>query len=95
MPILRIDDSPAALAPEAWNALLASSAHPTPFMRHEYLAALHDSKSAIADTGWQPLFLSVWDDKRQQQLLAACPAYLKTHSYGEYVALCRNPKLTD
>jgi len=85
MPILRIDDSPAALAPEAWNALLASSAHPTPFMRHEYLAALHDSKSAIADTGWQPLFLSLWDDERQRQLLAACPAYLKTHSYGEYV----------
>ena len=26
----------------------------TPFMRHEYLAALHDSGSATAATGWQP-----------------------------------------
>ena len=82
MPTLRVDDSPAALAPDAWNRLLAASAQPTPFMRHEYLQALHDSGSAVADTGWQPMFLSVWDEAR---LLAACPAWLKTHSYGEYV----------
>ncbi|HEV6965265.1 GNAT family N-acetyltransferase [Roseateles sp.] len=82
MPILRVHDSPAALAPEAWNRLLDASAQPTPFMRHEYLQALHDSGSAVAGTGWQPSFLSVWDDGH---LLAACPAYLKSHSYGEYV----------
>src|SRR6478609_2795296 len=81
-PTLRVDDSPAALPSAAWNALLAGSAQPTPFMRHEYLLALHESGSAVADTGWQPLFLSAWQDG---QLIAACPAYLKTHSYGEYV----------
>jgi uncharacterized protein len=79
---LRVDDTPAALPAEAWNALLAASAQPTPFMRHEYLKALHDSGSAVRDTGWQPLFLSAWQD---QNLIAACPSYLKSHSYGEYV----------
>ncbi|MDR7268448.1 putative N-acyltransferase [Pelomonas saccharophila] len=82
MPTLRVHDSPADLAPDAWNRLLAASARPTPFMRHEYLQALHDSGSAVAKTGWRPSFLSVWENG---QLLAACPAYLKTHSYGEYV----------
>jgi predicted N-acyltransferase len=82
MPTLHVDDSPAALAPDAWNRLLAASPRPTPFMRHEYLLALHESGSATVDTGWQAMFLSLWDEG---QLLAACPAWLKTHSYGEYV----------
>lgn len=82
MPTLRVDDSPAALPRDAWNRLLDASARPTPFMRHEYLQALHDSGSAVAGTGWQPMFLSAWDEA---QLLAACPVYLKSHSYGEYV----------
>ena len=51
-------------------------------MRLSYLRALHASGSATADTGWQPQFLSLW---RGDTLLAACPAYLKSHSYGEYV----------
>ncbi|MFN3303848.1 MAG: GNAT family N-acetyltransferase [Roseateles sp.] len=82
MPALRVHDSPADLPCDAWNRLLAASAHPTPFMRHEYLQALHDSGSAVARTGWQPQFVSLWHG---EQLLAACPAYLKRHSYGEYV----------
>jgi uncharacterized protein len=82
MPILRVHDSPADLPRDAWNRLLDGCAQPTPFMRHEYLQALHDSGCAVAKTGWQAMFLSVWDE---EQLLAACPAYLKTHSYGEYV----------
>ncbi len=51
-------------------------------MRLAYLRALHASGSAGAGTGWQPQFVSLW---RGEELLAACPAYLKTHSYGEYV----------
>jgi predicted N-acyltransferase len=51
-------------------------------MRHEYLVAMHESKSAIDQTGWQPQFLTVYDD---DALVAACPLYLKSHSYGEYV----------
>jgi predicted N-acyltransferase len=51
-------------------------------MRHEYLAALHASGSATAATGWLPQFLAV---ERGHELVAACPLYLKDHSYGEYV----------
>jgi uncharacterized protein len=81
-PILRLSDSPADLPGDAWNALLGRSSQPTPFMRHEYLQALHESGSATVETGWQALFVSVWQG---DEMIAACPAYLKTHSYGEYV----------
>jgi uncharacterized protein len=64
-----------------WNALLALAGG-SPFMRQEYLAALHDSGSAVRDTGWTPQFVTLW---RDGELQAACPLYLKSHSYGEYV----------
>jgi predicted N-acyltransferase len=51
-------------------------------MRHEYLAALHDSGSATAETGWAAQFLTV---ELNGQLQAATALYLKSHSYGEYV----------
>ena len=66
----------------AWNRLLAQQSHPTPFMRHEYLAALESSGSATPRTGWTPRFMTLWDG---DTLVAACPLYLKSHSYGEYV----------
>ncbi|MCV2355057.1 GNAT family N-acetyltransferase [Paucibacter sp. B2R-40] len=80
--VIRVFEDPRQLARADWNALLAAQSQPTPFMRHEYLCALHESGSATATTGWQPQFISLW---LQDQLLAACPAYLKSHSYGEYV----------
>ena len=66
----------------AWNTLLAQQSHPTPFLRYEYLAALHDSGSATPRTGWAPRFMTLWEG---DTLVAACPLYLKSHSYGEYV----------
>ncbi len=44
--------------------------------------ALHCSGSAVPETGWAPRFVSV---HRGDELVAAAPAYLKRHSYGEYV----------
>ncbi|SEL01542.1 hypothetical protein SAMN05216359_104322 [Roseateles sp. YR242] len=81
-PLIRVDDDPAELPLQAWNALLAASPLPSPFMRLEYLRAMHASGSAVVKTGWQAQFLSVWED---DQLIAACPVYMKGHSYGEYV----------
>ena len=52
-------------------------------MRHAYLAALHASASASDATGWTAQFLAIFD--AADRLTAACPLYLKTHSYGEYV----------
>lgn len=53
-----------------------------PFLRHEYLTALHESASAVEDTGWRPHFVTV---ERAGDLVAGCASYLKAHSYGEYV----------
>lgn len=81
--VTRVHEDLSTLDAEAWNGLLARQTQPTPFMRHEYLAALHDSGSATPATGWIPRFLTLHD--RAGQLQAACPLYLKSHSRGEYV----------
>ncbi len=80
--VIRLCAAPDEVPAAAWNALLATQDLPTPFLRHEYLAALHDSGSATVRTGWQPSFVTLW---RGDELHAACALYLKSHSYGEYV----------
>ena len=80
--VLRLHTDPADIDATAWDALLARQSAPTPFMRHAYLAALHDSGSATADTGWAAAFATLHEDGA---LVAACPLYVKNHSYGEYV----------
>ena len=80
--ITRVLTSVQQLDAQIWNALLAQQPTPTPFMRHEYLAAMEQSGSATAQTGWVCRVITVWD---RGELLAACPLYLKTHYYGEYV----------
>ncbi|QNK66902.1 GNAT family N-acetyltransferase [Variovorax sp. PAMC26660] len=80
--VIRVLASPSDVSPQAWNALLAAEAEPSPFMRHEYLSALHESGSASPASGWTPQFVTLWRGKR---LEAACPFYIKDHSYGEYV----------
>ncbi|MEY4712387.1 MAG: hypothetical protein RIS88_1837 [Pseudomonadota bacterium] len=80
--VTRVSGHPAQVPREAWNALLGPGPQASPFMRHEYLCALHESASATAQTGWTPAFITLW---RGDVLQAACPLYLKAHSYGEYV----------
>ena len=80
--VTRVLRAPSDVDANAWNALLDQQASTSPFMRHEYLAALHASGSATARTGWDPHFVTLW---RGDELHAACPLYLKSHSYGEYV----------
>ena len=80
--VIRVHADPQAIDGKAWDALLAQQAQPTPFMRWDYLCALHASGSAVAATGWAPRFVTL---ERQGRLVAAAPAYLKSHSYGEYV----------
>jgi uncharacterized protein len=82
--VTRIHRSPLEIDAQQWDDLLSSSSAPTPFMRHAYLAALHTSASANEDSGWSPHFVALYDTQ-SQALLAACPLYFKTHSYGEYV----------
>ncbi len=82
--VTRVHTSPLEINASQWNALLAASDAPTPFMRHEYLAALHTSGSACAATGWQPQFVSLYNAD-ETELLASAPMYVKDHSYGEYI----------
>jgi predicted N-acyltransferase len=70
-----IDDIP----PREWNALAGAGC---PFLRHEFLAALEHTGCVGAGTGWEPCPVTLSDDRG---LAAAAPAYVKTHSYGEFV----------
>jgi predicted N-acyltransferase len=80
--VTRVFNSPLAISASAWDALLDQSPPRSPFMRHAYLAALHHSHSACAQTGWQAQFMTLWQG---QEMVAACALYLKNHSHGEYV----------
>jgi predicted N-acyltransferase len=67
------------LPADQWNDCAGDN---NPFVQHAFLAALEESDSATADTGWAPFHLVVEDDRG----IAACaPMYVKGHSQGEYV----------
>jgi predicted N-acyltransferase len=70
-----LDDVPA----QQWDALLRA---PNPFAEHAFLKLLEDSGSVGAGAGWAPYYVLVRDG---DQLLGATFAYLKDHSYGEYI----------
>ena len=80
--VIREHASPLVVNAAVWNALLALQSQPSPFLRHEYLAAMHQSGSASPETGWTPHFITLWQG---DTLCGACPLYLKDHSYGEFV----------
>jgi predicted N-acyltransferase len=63
----------------AWNALETTN---NPFLRHEFLALLERTHCVGAEAGWQPAYVALHDGA---QLAAAAPAYVKSHSYGEFV----------
>lgn len=79
---IRVHDHPGQIPADQWDALLAAQDCPSPFMQHAYLLAMHDSASATPSSGWTAQVFSLWLDEK---MVAACPLYLKTHSYGEYV----------
>ncbi len=69
-----------------WNALVAAGAgrtRPQPFLRHEFLRALELTGCVGEAAGWIPRHLVLRDAAGTP--VAAAPAYLKLHSYGEYV----------
>jgi uncharacterized protein len=63
-----------------WDALNASV---NPFVSHAFLAALEESGSVGKGTGWSPAPIVIGGG--DAKLAGALPAYLKTHSQGEYV----------
>ncbi len=94
---VRIARSLSEVDPDQWNACanphLNAPATPfddldpqkerfNPFITHAFLNVLETSGSATSRTGWSPAHILVEDDG---MLLAAAPAYIKSHSMGEYV----------
>ncbi|WP_370673719.1 GNAT family N-acetyltransferase [Pleomorphomonas sp. PLEO] len=54
-----------------------------PFISHDFLLICEEAGCATAETGWLPSHLLLEDE--DGHLIGAAPAYLKGHSYGEYV----------
>ena len=77
--IARVAPGVGQLDGAAWDRLAGGD----PFLAHAFLAALEESDSVGAGTGWSPAPLTIEDDRGT--ILAAAPAYLKSHSQGEYV----------
>lgn len=63
----------------AWDALDSGGA---PFLRHAFLAALEHTGCVGPGTGWTPAPITLHDERG---LAAAAPAYVKSHSFGEFV----------
>lgn len=81
----RVVPSLASVAAASWNALDHGS---SPFTEHGFLMALERSGSVGAAAGWEPHYVLVergGDARAEIALVGAVAAYVKTHSYGEYI----------
>ena len=75
-------DSLSTVDATQWNALVTDSAgDDNPFIQHDFLRAL-EQHGCLANWGWQPRHILIHDE---DNLVGACPAYLKHNSYGEFV----------
>ena len=95
---IKIATSLKAVSPEAWDACAfpartvglprtesdegGGETH-NPFVSHAFLSALEEAGCVGARTGWNPAHLLI--EGEDEQLTAAAPCYLKSHSQGEYV----------
>ncbi len=74
----------AALDAEQWDACANSDpATYNPFVSHAFLKALEESRAVGRASGWMPRHLVIEDESGA--ISAAAPAYVKSHSQGEYV----------
>ena len=72
-------NSIAAIPKADWERLAGRA---NPFLRYEFFQALEESGCTHSKTGWQPSHLIFRIDG---ELAGVAPAYLKSHSMGEYV----------
>ncbi|MCW6508022.1 GNAT family N-acetyltransferase [Lichenifustis flavocetrariae] len=92
---IRVASSLSEVPPAEWNACanpglddissdcgFQAETH-NPFLSHAFLHALEASKSVGGRSGWSPAHLLI--DGPDGKVAAAVPAYLKSHSQGEYV----------
>jgi predicted N-acyltransferase len=77
--VARIARGVSELPAAQWEGLTGRN---DPFLSHRFLSLLEESGSVGEATGWTPLPVTV---ERSGRTTAAAPAYLKSHSQGEYV----------
>ena len=70
----------AAIDRAAWNRLALPVT--TPFLEWDWLWLMETSGSVAPGSGWIPQHLTVWAGN---ELIAAAPLYVKSHSGGEFV----------
>jgi hypothetical protein len=78
--VARIAPGISSFEAEDWDRCAGAD---DPFLSHAFLSALEESGSATGRTGWQPVPVAIdGEDGRPE---AVMPAYVKSHSQGEYV----------
>ncbi len=70
----------AQIGQAAWDLC---AGHDNPFISYGFLSSLEDSGSVGPGTGWLPRYAVLRDEGGA--VAAVAPAYVKMHSYGEYV----------
>ena len=78
--VARLGQGVVSFAAAQWDACAGTD---NPVLSHAFLSALEESGSATAEAGWHPVPIAV--DAADGSLAAVAPAYLKSHSQGEYV----------
>jgi uncharacterized protein len=77
--LARLGKGVAQETPSQWDALTQGN----PFISHAFLTACERSGSATPRTGWQPVPIVI--KSPAGGITGALPAYLKSHSQGEYI----------
>jgi predicted N-acyltransferase len=76
-------DGVARVDAAAWDALVGEE---SPFLEHAFLAGLEATGCVGEEAGWIPCPVVVWETRAGvRTLVGAAPAYVKLHSFGEFV----------
>jgi len=78
--LARIANGVSRFEAEDWDRCAGTA---NPFTSHAFLSILEESGSATPRTGWQPVPVAI--DGADGRPAAVMPAYVKSHSQGEYV----------
>ena len=78
--MIRVHSALSEIPRAAWMELLGD--HHDPFIGWDWLNALEQTGCVGPEKGWIPQHLGIYEEGR---LVAACPAYVKLHSMGEFV----------
>lgn len=79
---LTVLDRVGDIEPQAWDRLLGDDPDASPFLEHAFLTSLEEAGTLEIHTGWIPRIPVL---RRGTEVIAAVPAYIKLHSFGEFV----------